>query len=431
LLAGFQVADITPPLGVHLAGHFNARPAAEVHDPLTAYAMVLDDGNTTVALVGTDLVGMPAKLVAESRALVATQTGIPEDAVMIWATHTHAGPELGDLKWYPNDPQFNRMLPKLVAGCVAGAHSRMHETSGRIAVGAERRISFNRNYRMTGGGVATNPGVGNPGATACDGPIDPDVGVLLLDQDGRRRAALVNFACHLDVLGSGNYQYSADYPYYLRQMLGDVYGADFVTLFGNGPCGNLNHINVFAGKHQGGYDHARMMGRTLAGEVMKMDFVAEPIELAPLWHRSESVELPLRRFTDDEIAGFRKVLAETEETRDQMSSANFARGRAQRAIKLVESGVTSEDVEVQVLGLGELAIVGIPGEYFVEFGLQIKAKSPAKATYVIELANGSIGYIPTAEALEQGAYEASSARFVPDAGQRLADAALGMLAGAT
>ena len=67
----------------------------------------------------------------------------------------------------------------------------------------------------------------------------------------------------------------------------------------------------------------------------------------------------------------------------------------------------------------------------MEFGLQIKAKSPAKATFVIELANGSIGYIPTAEALEQGAYEASSARFVPDAGQRLADAALGMLAGAT
>ena len=111
-----------------------------------------------------------------------------------------------------------------------------------------------------------------------------------------------------------------------------------------------------------------------------------------------------------------------------MSSANFARGRALRALKIVESGISSEEVEVQVLGLGDLAIVGIPGEYFVEFGLQIKEKSPAKAAFVIELANGSIGYIPTAAALEQGGYEGSSARFRPDAGQKLADAALQMLA---
>jgi len=84
-------------------------------------------------------------------------------------------------------------------------------------------------------------------------------------------------------------------------------------------------------------------------------------------------------------------------------------------------------VEAPVLGLGHLAIVGIPGAYFVEFRLQIQAQSPAQATFVLDLANGSIGYIPTVAALEQGGYEGSSARFRPDAGQRLADAALQML----
>jgi len=399
VLAGFQVVDITPPLGVHLAGHFNARPANEVHDPLTAYTMVLDDGNTKVALVGTDLIGLPAELASRARALVSRQTGIGQDAVMIWATHTHAGPELGDLGWYPEAPQYNALL----------------------------RISCNRNYRMLGGDTATNPGVGNPGVSAFDGPIDPDVGVLLLDQEGRSRAALVNFACHLDVIGSGNYRYSADYPYYMREMLGDVYGADFVAMFANGPCGNLNHINVFGSKRQGGFDHARMMGRTLAGEVMKVDYSARPVELQPLWYRSEKIELGLREFTDEEIAQFRRDIEETEATASQMSSANFARGAALRALKIIEAGITSEEVEVQVLGLGDLAIVGIPGEYFVEFGLQIKEQSPAAATFVIELANGSIGYIPTAAALQQGGYEGSSARFRPDAGQRLADAALQML----
>jgi len=427
VLAGFQVVDITPPLGVHLAGHFNARPSNEVHDPLTAYAMVLDDGNSKVALVGTDLIGLPAKLATQVRSLVSQQTGIGQDAVMIWATHTHAGPELGDLGWYPEEPQYNALLPKLLAGCVAGAAQNLQETTARVAFGSEKRISCNRNYRMLGGDTATNPGVGNPGVSAFDGPIDPDVGVLLLDQEGRSRAALVNFACHLDVIGSGNYRYSADYPYYMREMLGDVYGADFVAMFANGPCGNLNHINVFGSKRQGGYDHARMMGRALAGEVMKVDYSARPVELQPLWYRSEKIELGLREFTDEEIAQFRRDIEETEATASQMSSANFARGAALRALKIIEAGITSEEVEVQVLGLGDLAIVGIPGEYFVEFGLQIKEQSPAAATFVIELANGSIGYIPTAAALQQGGYEGSSARFRPDAGQRLADAALQML----
>jgi len=428
VLAGFQTVDITPPLGVHLAGHFNARPSNEIHDPLTAYAMVLDDGNTRVALVGTDLVGLPTALATPARALVSQQTGIEQQAVMLWATHTHAGPGLGDLGWYPKAPDYNVLLPKLLAGCVAGAMGRMQETTARLAFGSERRISFNRNYRRLGGDTATNPGVGNPAVSASNGPIDPDVGVLLLDQEGSSRAALVNFACHLDVIGSGNYQYSADFPYYMRRMLGEVYGTDFVSLFANGPCGNLNHINVFGSKRQGGYDHARMMGRTLAGEVLKADYCARPVKLEPLWYRSEMVELELRQFSDQEIAQFRKDLEATEATAAQMSSANFARGRALRALKIVESGITSEQVEVQVLGLGDLAIVGIPGEYFVEFGLQLKQQSPAPATFVIELANGSIGYIPTAAALAEGGYEGSSARFSPEAGQKLADAALEMLA---
>ena len=102
-------------------------------------------------------------------------------------------------------------------------------------------------------------------------------------------------------------------------------------------------------------------------------------------------------------------------------------GRAERALAIVKAGITTSDAEVQVIGLGDVALVAVPGEYFVEFGLQIKAASEAPITLVVELANGSIGYIPTAEALAEGGYEGSSAKYTPDAGQMLADAALGMI----
>jgi hypothetical protein len=251
--------------------------------------------------------------------------------------------------------------------------------------------------------------------------------VLYLHREGGVCGALVSFANHLDVLGSGNTWYSADFPYFMRETLSDAYGDEFFGLFGNGACGNINHINVFADRRQGGYDHSRRMGRILAGEVIKTEFGAEPLSLQPLWSVSKTVELPLREFSDEQIAEFERILEETEDLEGQISSGNFERGRAKRSLALVESGIEAEDVEVQVIGLGELALIGIPGEYFVEFGLQIKQRSPFPYTFVIELANGYKGYIPTEEAFRAGAYEGSSARYGPQAGQMLADTALEVL----
>ena len=425
--AGFHTADITPPLGVNLSGHFIMRPANEVHDPLQATAVVLDDGRSMAALIATDLVGVEADLVAETRELVAAQTGIPQGAVMIWGTHTHAGPVLTSHGWHPGDEQTRRLLPRQLAGCVAAAAGRMQPLSIRHASGYEDRIAFNRRYRMRDGSMTTNPGVGNPAVAAVDGPIDPEVGVLFFDGENGPLGAIVNHGCHLDVLGNSNFQYSADFPWAMREALGAVYGDEFTAVFANGPCGNINHINVFGRKRQGGFDHCRMMGRTLAGEVMKVDYSAAPVTAEPLWWRSETLELRLREFTEAEIAEFRRILEDPDLQAKQISSGNFERGRAERALAMVEAGITTRDVEVQVIGLGEVALVAVPCEYFVEFGLQIKAQSAAPITLVIELANGYFGYVPTAEALAEGGYEGSSAKFSPEAGQMLADAALGMI----
>jgi hypothetical protein len=86
------------------------------------------------------------------------------------------------------------------------------------------------------------------------------------------------------------------------------------------------------------------------------------------------------------------------------------------------------EVEVQVIALGrDLAWVSLPGEIFVELGLAIKAASPFKHTIIAELANGSIGYIPTARAYDEGNYEPVSARCAKGSGEKLVEAALALL----
>lgn len=418
--AGCAAIDITPPLGVYLAGHFNARQANGIHDPLTAQALVFQLGETRLALVGCDLVGIPGELTALVREKLAA-AGDPS-VLMLWATHTHAGPIMNAGGSEPRDEEYFRTLAARLAGVVTAAGRNLRPVSLKLGWGHEDRISYNRRYLMQDGSIRTNPGVGNPEISRVDGPKDPAVGALFVSDDSGLQAILVNFACHLDVLGNGNFLFSADYPYAMREMLQAAYGRALVIPFANGPCGNINHINVFAQKRQGGYDHARMMGMMLAGEVLKLEREAEPLAVTELAGRSRVLDLERRPYAEAELAELRRLRDD-----DRIPDRAYPKIRARTHLRRHEQGETTEPIEVQTLKLGDLALFGVPGEYFVEYGLQLRERSTTKHTFVVELANDSIGYIPTPEAFDGGAYEGTSARFARDTGPLMADAVLEML----
>jgi neutral ceramidase len=422
LRAGFATVDITPPLGVYLAGHFNARPASGLHDPLTAQVIVLELDDRRLALVGCDLIGIPAELTDLVRSRVQESVGIPPEHVMVWATHTHAGPVMNAGGSEGRDEEYFRLLADKLAGAVIAADGNLREASLRIAWGEEHRVGHNRRYRLKDGSVRTNPGVGNPEIRCVDGPMDPAVGALFLSDADGLQAVLVNYACHLDVLGNGNFLFSADYPYYLRQTLEAAYGRKLIIPFANGACGNINHINVFASRRQGGYDHARIMGMMLAGEVLKMEGRAQPLEAQELWGKSKVLELPRRPYSESELAELRAILAN-----DKIADRAYPKVRARTHLAQHEAGRAVAPVEVQTLKIGDLALFGIPGEYFVEYGMQLREQSSAAHSFVVELANDSIGYIPTPQAFDEGGYEGTSARFARDTGPIMAETVLGLL----
>jgi neutral ceramidase len=429
LRVGAAAVKITPPSGTPMAGYYDPRGSTGVLDDLFAKAAVLDDGQTRVALVVCDLIGLTESVVAEARKLIQEKTKIPGERVMLSATHTHTGPALtrgtprDDVDGAGTEParKYTAGLPALIAQAVADAQSRLAPARASFARESEHRLSFNRRYWMKDGSVGWNPGRLNPRTIRPAGPIDPEVDIVCFETP-RRKPVLtyVNFAMHPDT--TGGTMVSADYPGALARRLAEYKGPAMLTLFANGACGNINHINVQWSDRQQGPDEANRLGTILAAAVFKAYMGLRPVADVKLRVRREAIELPLAKVTDEEIRQARETVA-------RGAKAKFLdRVQAHKALDVAALQGKPLPAEVQVITMGkDLAWVSLPGEAFVELGLSIKAASPFQQTNVVELAGGSIGYIPNRSAYAEGNYEVVSARCAEGSGEMLVSAAVRML----
>jgi neutral ceramidase len=429
---GAAAVMITPPLGTPMAGYYYVRGAEGVHDDLYAKTLVIEKEGTRVAIVSCDLIEITAELAADIRLLAEASTGIPADHIMISATHSHTGPViLSPANMYGTDKRVRELLaaymsalPGLVAKSIILANDGIRPASLSFGKGYEETISFNRRFFMTDGTVGWNPGKLNPMIIKPAGPIDPEVGVLYVESaEGKPLSTLVNFALHLDI--TGGLEISADMPYTLSKILGSLKGEDMVTLFGQGCCGNINHINVKSGKPQKGHAEAERIGTVLAGEVIKTYTRLEPLEVDAIRARSEVVALHLAPFSENDLEKAREI---TLKFGERNAAPFMEMVNAFKIVDVFERKGKPIDAEVQVFTLGDdFAIVSLPGEVFVELGIYIKERSPYPGTMVLELANGSVDYIPDRKAFMEGNYEPVSARCAPGSGEILVERVLEIL----
>lgn len=427
LKVGSAGIDITPPVGSHLAGQFQDRVAESVHDPLYARALVLDDGTTMLAVVACDLLSLKRPTVLRARELAAAQTGIPAEHIMITASHTHTGPRTTDIFPCPSDAEYLALLPRQIAGAVAlAAQSRQPALLG-IGSGREASSSHNRRYLRKDGTAQMHPPKGDPNFVGPEGPDDPEVGVLFARAaDGRLLGALVNYTSHPIVVGHER-AVSADYPGYLVRALQAVKGRQAEVLFVNGALANVCPIDVSDLRHREyGYVWAERVGNLLAAEALRIMETTDPIESIPLRVAWRTIDLTLREIPSAQLAEARVRLAQ-----DQ-GVPSIERTYARETVLVAEEQQQwpVAPAEVQVLAIGDAAFVGIPGELFVEFGLEIKQRSLFLYTYIAGLANGCVGYIPTRRAFQGGGYEtrlARSSKLTQEAGEQLTAVALDLL----
>jgi neutral ceramidase len=431
LRVGKAVVKITPPPGVPMAGYYSIRLAEGTHDDLYAKAIVFEYAGAKAAMVACDLVGIERQYVVEARRLIEIATGIRGTNVSVMATHSHTGPLLSQrfLAAVEGAPlklarEYQAALPVKIAESVKLANASLTEARLYAGLGTEETIGFNRRYLMKDGSVKFNPGKMNPEIVQPVGPIDPDVYVVYAESAaGKPLATHVNFAMHLDTVGG--VQYSADYPYTIARTLGQIKGPEMMTLFTIGAAGNVNHIDVKSKERQQGHAEAQRIGMVLAGETIKTYARMKPVAAGPVRVKNEIVRIPLAEIKPEQTGPAKQTVA------------RFGKPGQPPFLEMVEAmkvlDVTGPkrdllEAEVQVIMIGELAYVSLPGEIFTELGIAIKKASPFPLTIVNELANGSIGYVPNRKAYAEGAYEVISARCGPGCGEALVDAAIRLLA---
>jgi len=386
-------------------------------------------------MVFCDIIGLSLEVTSRARRQAAVKTGIPASNILIAATHSHTGPlYFGALRKHFHDiavaehgrdpcekVNYAEQLIEKLAGVIAQADAAAKPV--RLAAGSaeQQGLSFNRRFHMKDGTVRFNPGALNPDIVRAAGPIDPEVGIVFLreaDGDNDAIGALVNFTLHLDTVGGT--KYAADYPYYIEQSLREKYGDKFVLLFGNGTCGDINHFDVTKKERLQTDYIGRTLAETIKAKKESLKTVAEPL----LGVRSGIVDAPLQQFGSDDVAWARENIK-------KVGTAELSFIKQVEAYKILAREMRPGQtipLEVQVFRLSrDVAVVGLPGEVFVDLGLKIKRASPFATTLVIELCQDAPGYIPTKKAFAEGSYETVNSRIAPGCGEMMAEAAIRLL----
>jgi len=431
LHVGCAEVDISPPMGVRMTGFWHDRHSTGIHDPIFARAMVLDNGNRQICFATCDVLSIRRSTVLKVRQAVQDRTGMAPDEVAISATHSHYGPGVSQL-WTKDlgpDPDYVAFFEEKLTDVICQAFESRRPARVGAGWGFEGKLSFNRRFVMREGGTRMHPPPGSTDILYQEGPVDPEVGVLCArDADGRAMGYIVNFACHVTTCGSDS-DVSADFPGYLATALKEQRGESCVGLFANGCCGNLCQIDVYdPDAPRSGHDLAEKIGRRLAEHACALEGEMTFADDLALDARSTVVPMPIRHLSDELIEWAKGVQSDPDPDQYSLQDRTYAAMTLELAEEKRHAPMT--DAEVQAFRLGDIGWVMLPGEIFTEFGLDIKLRSPAKRTFVTELANGIVGYVPTRRAFEGGGYEprtANSSRLAPVAGEMMVETAHALL----
>lgn len=419
LRAGAFAMDVTPEkFPVSVNGGFADRKATSAHDPLHARCLVLDDGQTKLAIVVVDSCMLPRELLDAAKKLAEQKTGIPAANVLVSATHTHTAPTVAGVFGSDPDAAYVTFLTGKIAEGIDKAHALLAPAKLAWAVGEEPNHVFNRRWKLKPGVKNVDPFGGdtdkvkmNPPRASTDlvepaGPTDPRVTVLSVQTaDGRPLALFANYSLHY--VGDMP-ALSADYFGVFADLVGQKLkaGKGFVGMLSNGTSGDVNNINFRepAPKLRPG-ERSREVADAVATAGVKALAQAEYSTRGGLKVVSKTIELGVRKPSAEEIKRAEGVLEKAKGRDLKTAEETYARETV-----LLAKYPDTVAVPLQVLVIDGCAVAAIPCEVFADIGLSVKKASPFKTTCVVSLANGYFGYLPTPEHHALGGYETWRAR---------------------
>jgi len=429
LHVGAAHCEITPRAGAHLLGSGigEVRRAQVVIDPLYAKAVVFAAGGRKLCLVSLDVTLHAEEWTRHIRDAVA-DLGFAPEAVMVHAVQTHSAPCMGDIFFDPDYPGFTGELaylrggePEYAAYAAAQAIAAIRQADAatrpvQLGVGTTVRedLAFNRRAVTRDGKVempwfyaAQQAPLGPTRYRYYEGPIDPEVGVLCARDDQMAfPAMLLHFTCHpVNVFATRHDAVSADWPGAWGAAMQQRYGDGCRPLVVNGCCGNINPWPGFTPDFRP--DHWRM-GCELAASAQAVIERMAFREVDTLDWQVKRIPLPLKAADPERLAFAQEMLAKHPEprwTEGGYLDSEWFRATSIMSVEYHRKRHPYLRYEIQVFRIGDVALVGWPGEPFVEGQLALKIASPAAETFVAHCTTQYVGYIPVSHAFPRGGHE--------------------------
>ncbi len=409
LKAGVAELEITCPVGLELAAELNPRTSQGVRSPLMAKALVLSDGEETLALLTLDLFGLQHESAEALSQAVVERAHLKPEALMVVSSHTRGGPYTTPVVGFEGvASEYLADLVQRVPVVVEEALSNLQEASLGVGRAILPHLLYNHRL-MTRNYKAISAWLGVPANEVLEpeGPVDPDLTVFAI-RDGRGRPICLLWNIAADNRFAQDSLISADLPYAVQRELDARIGRHVPTLCVTGCAGNVSY---------------RLgLGETadaVASGVMAVQLETPCDPAIRLGAAQQKMILPIRDYS--------RFWSEADiELKCPQAVAAFA-----EEVRLMQAeGAQAVPGKVQAWRLGRFGLVGLPGMPFVEFALSIKRESPFATTVVAGNAGGYVGPVVPQEAFDRAGYEtwpARSACIGPGGGEFAAAEAVSLL----
>jgi neutral ceramidase len=396
MLISFGKKIITPPVGTKVAGYGTNDVSVAKLDELYLSALCLDDGSSRVLIISYDLLGLDEKYIKRLRRQVAEILGASEAAVIISCTHTHSGPNSRTLERCPEilEKEYLEELLCWTAAAVRELLDKPFQDTEVYFYSQNCDQNVNRRYIGPENSCSFLPHRRDMERIA-DGICDKELGGLcFFDKTSHKPVYVIgNYAAHPlagHCPGIGGHRISADYPGAFREYIEAEVGAG--CMFISGAAGDM----VPRG-HETGVAAIRRVGQALAQAAIDSMVLARR-DANSFKLKNESLQ-----------CGIRKVTVKV---------------RPGHALQPDYTGRSTVDLEMQLVSLGDICLVGVPGELLAELGLEIKWHSPFRKTFILYCSTGYFNYLCHGNALVSGGYEGNQQALESRTGLKLVNAAV-------
>jgi len=358
---------------------------------LRAAAVVIEDSHQAkIALVACDVLMVNRDVLDRAATRIEQATGIPFNHILINATHTHHAPTTATIHGYAREEAFTRQLEDKIVLAATRANSRLDPAKLVFGLCEESSVGRNSRLLLADGTIFW---VGSrEDAVRPTGPFDPELPVLAFRRpDGGFQAVLFSHSTHtIGTLKPG--VRSPSFYGLAAQSLEREKGGTF--LFFEGASGSTHNLDLAT---------AEMTYRIRQAVTMALD-AAQPRPVDRVRGLRQEIALKIRHFNeaDDDRAA---TLYCTKRIKDPAAAQKVIETFRAMRRELAPRQGQERKTWVQAVLIGDVAIVGVPGEFFTVLGQEIKRRSPFRYTYVFELANDYVGYIPDRQGFDRGGYQ--------------------------